>query len=105
MKVKLLRRIRREAEDIFDDILLFGTTNGEVTRIRYKESYRWAISWMLGKRLDYQDDRVKIVCKIARLLWKREKREFWHRKLRPAGKGGAEWASQQQKSRLPSRTR
>ena len=91
MKIKLLRKIRSEARDIFDDKLsCFETTNGEVTRLRYNASYKWAVDWMFGERLDYHEDRGKIVCKIARLLWKREKREFWYCKLRPAGKGGAE---------------
>lgn len=91
MKIKLLRKIRREARDIFDDeISRFETINGKVTCLRYNASYKWAVYWMFGERLDYREDRCKIVCKIARLLWKREKREFWYRKLRPAGKGGAE---------------
>ena len=91
MKAKLLRKIRRDARDIFDDkISCFETTNGEVTRLRYDASYKWAVDWMFGERLDYREDRGKIVCKIARLLWKREKREFWYGKLRPAGRRGAE---------------
>jgi len=89
MKTKLLRKIRREARNIFyNKISRFGTTNGEVTLLRYDASYEWAVGWVFGEQLDYHEDRDKIVCKIARLLWKREKRKFWYSKLRPAGKGG-----------------
>ena len=91
MKVKLLCKIRREARDIFDDkISRFETTNGEVTRLCYDASYEWAVDWMFGEQLDYHKDKGKIVCRIARLLWQREKREFWYRKLRLVGKGDAE---------------
>lgn len=86
MKTKLLRKIRRKALRIFNsELTVFETTNGEVTRLKHTSSYKWAFEWMFFQRLDYTKDMNKIVCKIARLLWKREENEFWKNKLRKKG--------------------
>ena len=90
MKVKLLRRIRREAQRIFDcKLTRFTTTNGEVTGLGYSEPYEWAFTWMLLQHLDYNKDQSRIVHKIARMLWVRQEKDSWTRKLRPRNKGKA----------------
>ena len=86
LPVALLGEIRDEAAHILDFKLKeFSTTNGEVTSITHPIEYRWAFDWMLNERLDLVKDRQKIVSKIARMLWKREKREYWTKKLRGDG--------------------
>ena len=86
LPVALLGKIRDEAAHILDFKLKeFSTTNGEVTSITNPIEYGWAFDWMLNERLDLVKDRQKIVSKIARMLWKREKREHWTKKLRGDG--------------------
>lgn len=86
LPVALLGKIRDEAAHILDFKLKeFSTTNGEVTSITNPIVYGWAFDWMLNERLDLVKDRQKIVSKIARMLWKREKREYWTKKLRGDG--------------------
>ena len=86
LPVALLGNIRDEAAHILDFKLKeFQTTNGKVTRIKNPIEYDWAFDWMLCERLDLVKDRQKIVSKIARMLWKREKREYWTKKLRGDG--------------------
>lgn len=87
MKTRLLSRVRYAAQRIFDTKLLtFGTVYGRVNRIRRTIGYDWAFMWMMDERLDYYADQKKIVCTIARLLWKRELCRYWYNKLK---KGGA----------------
>lgn len=89
LPTRLLGKIRSEAKTILILRLhKFETTNGEVTGIGHPTEYGWAFKWMLGERLDYEKDRAEIICKIARLLWKREKREYWRKKLR--GESGSD---------------
>ena len=86
MKTKLLRKLRREARWIIDAKLFkFTTTNGEVTGLSYDHDYKWALAWMFRERLDYYEDRAKIVSVVTRLAWKYHNREFWQRKLRTGG--------------------
>lgn len=85
MKIKLLRKVRKEAAFVFDiKLSVFETCNGRVTRIKYAHSYKYALEWIFGERLDYEKDRGKIVCKIARLMWRDHLREEWRTKLKKA---------------------
>ena len=87
MRTRLLRKVRRYAMAIFDAKLTrFKTENGRVTGISYVHEFKWAFYWLLGERLDYHDDRGKIVCIIvciiARIAWDRFLRDKWTRKMR-----------------------
>jgi hypothetical protein len=83
MKIKLLRKVRREAKHIFYDRLYsYTTTNGIVTTLRYDPDYIWAIRWIMGERLDNRNDEDRIIRKIGRLLWERSERKYWHKKLK-----------------------
>jgi hypothetical protein len=83
MRTRLLKKVRRYAEALFDTKLTrFKTENGRVTGISYVHEFKWAFYWLLGERLDYHDDREKIVCIIARIAWDRFLRDKWTRKMR-----------------------
>lgn len=83
MQTKLLKKVRRYAENLLEnDLTRFETENGRVTGISYTHEFRWAFYWLLGERLDYHADREKIVCTIARIAWDKFLRDKWTRKLR-----------------------
>lgn len=83
MRTRLLKKVRRYAETLFDTKLTrFQTENGRVTGISYVHEFEWAFYWLLGKRLDYHADRGKIACTIARIAWDGFLRDKWTRKLR-----------------------
>lgn len=84
MRVKLLRRVRREACYAVQEISALGTENGRVVRIRYPIGRTWVYEWMLGERIDIyesEEDRMFAICKIARILWRRELRDYWIKKI------------------------
>ena len=82
MKTRLLKKVRKVARRIFKNKLRrFETTWGRVCGISFAHGYAWAFDWLMGERLDYYEDMDKIIAKIARLLWKREEREYWRRRL------------------------
>lgn len=83
MRTRLLKKVRRYAETLFDTKLArFKTDNGRVTGISYVHEFGWAFHWLLGERLDYHADMEKIVCNIARIAWDKFLRDKWTRKLR-----------------------
>ena len=87
MKVKLFRRILREAKYIFEDKLTrFTTQYGRVIGLGYARDFNWAFDWMFRERLDYDEDRHFMIHKIARLLWKRELRDMWKKKIKREAK-------------------
>lgn len=91
MKTKLFRKVLRQARYELEMLSAFGTENGRVYRLRYPVGRDWVYDWMLGRRLDIfgnPRDELFAIHKIARILWKRELKEYWARKLRE--KGGAE---------------
>ena len=82
MKTRLLKKVRNKARGILEDKLWrFKTSWGRVHGISFAHGYAWAFDWLMGERLDYYEDMDKIIAKIARLLWKREEREYWRRRL------------------------
>ena len=84
MKTRLLKKIRAQARIIFNYKLdSMRQCWGKVVGIAWHGDYGWAFEWMMGKRLDYNKDKQKIIYEIARRLWKRKGREYWQRKLRP----------------------
>lgn len=88
MKIKLLRKVREVAADVFDTkCIVFQTCNGKVERLKYACGYEYAFDWMFGERLDYYKDHEKIVGKIARLMWRDHLRDYWRSKIRSKEKG------------------
>ena len=93
MKIKLLRKVRRQAKYELGRLSAFGTKNGLVCRLRYPVGRAWVYDWMLGMRLDiYENPRDEqfAIHKIARILWDRELKEYWTRKVSAKAEGGAE---------------
>lgn len=83
MRTRLLKKVRRYAETLFDTKLTrFQTENGRVTGISYVREFEWAFSWLIGERLDYHADGARIVCTVARIAWDKFLRDKWTRKLR-----------------------
>ena len=83
MRTRLLKKVRRYAECLLENELTrFQTSNGRVTVISYTHRFEWAFMWLLGKRIDYDADREKIVHVIARIAWDKFLRDKWTRKLR-----------------------
>lgn len=92
MKIKLFRKVLRQAEHELGMLSVFGTENGRVYRLRYPVGRDWVFDWMFGKRLDIYGnprDEQFAIHRIARILWDRELREYWTRKVSVKAKGGA----------------
>lgn len=84
MKIKMFRKVLRQAERELERLTAFGTENGRVYRLRYPVGREWVYNWMFGKRLDiYGNPRDKqfAIHRIARILWDRELREYWNKKV------------------------
>lgn len=85
MKTKLLRKVRRRAREELGRLSGFGTTNGRVSRLIYPIGRDWVYEWMFGEKLDIYgnlDDEQIVIHKIARILWRRELKEYWAKKSR-----------------------
>lgn len=93
MKIKMFRKVLRQAERELGRLTAFGTENGRVYRLRYPVGQGWVYDWMFGMRLDiYGNPRDKrfAVHKIARILWERELKEYWTRKVNARTEEGSE---------------
>ena len=91
MKIKMFKKVLRQAEDELERLTAFGTENGRVYRLRCPIGREWVYDWMFGRRLDIYvnpRDRQFAIHKIARMLWKRELKEYWARKVSATKKGG-----------------
>lgn len=93
MKTKLFRKVLRQAKHELEKLSTFGTKNDRVCRLRYPTGRGWVYDWMLGRNLDIYGnpwDEQFAIHKIARILWKRELKEYWTRKVGVKTKGEAE---------------
>lgn len=92
MKIKMFRKVLRQAERELERLTAFGTENGRVYRLRYPVGREWVYNLMFGKRLDiYENPRDEqfAIHKIASILWDRELREYWNKKVSAKTKGDA----------------
>lgn len=92
MRIRLFRKVLRQAEHELERLSAFGTENGRVRRLRYPAGRDWVYDWMFCRRLDIYEnprDRQFAIHKIARILWGRELREYWTRKVGAKKEGGA----------------
>lgn len=90
MKIKMFRKVLRQAEYELGRLSTFGTENGRVCRLGYPVGRAWVYDWMFDKRLDiYENPRDEqfAIHKIARILWDRELKEYWTRKVSAKAKG------------------
>lgn len=92
MKIKMIRKVLRQAKYELGRLSAFGTENGRVYRLRYPVGRDWVYDWMFGRRLDIYGnprDEQFAIHKIARILWDRELKEYWTRKVGAKAEGGA----------------
>ena len=91
MKIKMFRKVLQQAEDELGRLSVFGTENGRVYRLRYPIGREWVYNWMFGKRLDIYGnprDEQLAIHRIDRILWDRELKEYWTRKVGAKAEGG-----------------
>jgi len=92
VRIKMFRKVLRQASYELGMLSAFGTENGRVYRLRYPVGRDWVYNWMFGRRLDIYGnlrDEQFAIHKIARILWVRELKEYWTRKVGAKAKGGA----------------
>ena len=84
MKIKIFRKVLRQAQYELERLSSFGTENGRVYRLRYPVGRAWVYDWMFGEWLDIYGnprDRQFAIHRIARILWERELKEYWAMKV------------------------
>lgn len=93
MKIRLYRKVLRQAKYELGRLTRFHTENGRVYGLCYPIGRDWVYEWMFGERLDIYGnprDGQFAVHKIARILWKRELKEYWARKVSATKNGGSD---------------
>lgn len=90
MKTKMFRKVLQQAKYELGRLSAFGTENGRVYRLRYPHGRGWVYDWMFDMRLDIYGnprDEQFAIHRIARILWDRELKEYWTRKVSANTKG------------------
>lgn len=88
MKVKLLRRVRRDARQCWNSIYSLTTQYGKICSLSFPSENEDVLRSFCGERIGYSDaDKQKFIQKVIHRFWAKRKSHYYARYRKGANNG------------------